>query len=508
MVSALGLLAFGCYANFQENYFIEVTIPGIVEGTATMFDSEAYFAKNALTTVSVEVDIECNNSNDLELYVGYKASTYELLDVSQPMKEVCLWSGADLHPTKSVNCLSVQQHSPVQTKLNMQWGLLGIGFSTDDYVQADERIWYLEIKHLGDGPYGYERNVTQEINGTLITLPEYFPHINILNKFELAFNDITFQTLLHPVFDSSCAVVVVIRGVNHELGTEDKATAAALGFRQQASSWSATGSTSSIHWVIVFATENYAAVSMVDSIWMVHAGYLFIFGEHPDCGTYYYRHPNGMYDYGFRIIYCMDGSESNLPTKTCTQTDDGFLEAMYDYADVMCDTTEDLIVFIQSHGSTQWGYHVTLTSSSINLLLGWTNAITANEHKAKISAITDDGTDVFLWLDSCHGNWMTSWSPSQHNNHLEVWCYAPYAYQMAWNIVNPPVYNKAYWQFDHGGQKACEAEWFFSFIEEPLLHDVTWMGEQIGPYFNETLHPGISSLYRGCFLRAPFVIFG
>ena len=46
VISAIGLLAIGFHTNMQ-NYFTQTIIPGIVEGTATMFDSEAYFTKNS-----------------------------------------------------------------------------------------------------------------------------------------------------------------------------------------------------------------------------------------------------------------------------------------------------------------------------------------------------------------------------------------------------------------------------------------------------------------------------
>ncbi len=146
------------------------------------------------------------------------------------------------------------------------------------------------------------------------------------------------------------------------------------------------------------------------------------------------------------------------------------------------------------NGSFQWGYHVTLTSESHNLWFGWTNVITAGEHKTKIGAITNDGTYVFLWLDSCRGYTMGSWSSGEHNNHLEIWYYIPLGYQMAWTPDGQPSYRYAYWQYDHDGHKDCEAEWLFSNLLLFYPYSVTVIGDDIEEYFNDTLHPGVSEM--------------
>ncbi len=497
IVIVLGAFGTMLFAGFQilPDYYSNTKIPGIVEGTAKVFDTQTYFTKNELSTASVEIDIDCNNTNNLDLSIGYKTPSYDLLDASHPTKEISLWNGRDLYPTKSIDCLAIHSDSLSINRLNMKWNLLEIGFSANEYVRAEERIWYLKIKKIDGISYGYERNITEEINGTLVTIPDYVPNINILNKFEITFNDIRFQTLLHPFFDGSSDIVVVIRGVNHEIGTENRDTAFELGLEQKVKSWSSYTTTDTgpnDQWAIVFATEAYETIYLNDYRFFVHGGYLFIFGEHPSSVC---RHPNGIYDYGYSVMYCMDGSEINLPTRTCAKTDDGFLEAMYDEADNLLGNRDKLIVFVHCHGSFQWGYHVTITSESHNGIFGWTNVIRAGEHKTKVSAITNDGTYVFLWLDCCRGYTMGSWNSNQHNNHLEIWYYIPKGYQMAWTPDEQPSYYKyAYWQYNHSWYHACEAEWFFTNLKLYYPYSVTFIGDDIEEYFNDELHEDESEM--------------
>ncbi|NPE09107.1 MAG: hypothetical protein GNW80_12555 [Asgard group archaeon] len=100
IISSILLLVFaGLVA--PRNYMLDIRIPGIVEGTARMVDTEAYFTKNELTTATVDMKIICNNTDNLEVSIGYKSPTENLMDASSPDKEVNVWSGEDNFPAEN-----------------------------------------------------------------------------------------------------------------------------------------------------------------------------------------------------------------------------------------------------------------------------------------------------------------------------------------------------------------------------------------------------------------------
>ncbi|MCE7743513.1 MAG: hypothetical protein GPJ52_00095 [Candidatus Heimdallarchaeota archaeon] len=489
VISALFLLVFAGLV-VPRNYLLNMKIPGIVEGTAKVIDTESYFTKHELTTATVDMKIICNNTDNLEVSIGYKSPTEKLMDASSPDKEVTVWSREDNFPTE--NYLQLTTNSFSKGELVGEWDLLDIGFDKTEYVKADERIWFLKIKDASGGPYGYERNITEEINGTLVTIPDYVPNMNYIEYFSLSFNSLIFRTLLHPYFDGSCDIVVPIRGVDHELAPEDEGNTQEELARIKGTWTSTTTTQGSIErWAVVFATENY--VVHTDSIWMAWGGCLFIFGEHPNS---VYRHSDGIYDHGYNVMYCSDGSESTLPTKTCGMTADDYLKQMLSQADTECDSNDRLIVFVHGHGQRAWtGRHLTITGASIVFIpfppfFVWYNVMTRDNYFDYIESITDDGTHVFLWIDTCHGNGMDNWPSNKHHDKLEVWSYVKYGYQMAWANSTPyDTWDYAYWQFNQSGHYACEADMFFTNVESGS-DTVTVEGNQIEAWFDNTLHPG------------------
>ncbi|MBK5113328.1 MAG: hypothetical protein KGD59_02450 [Candidatus Heimdallarchaeota archaeon] len=485
IMSSILLLVFaGLVA--PRNYLLDIRIPGIVEGTAKAIDTESYFTKNELITATVEMKIICNNTDNLEVSIGYKSPTEELMDASSPDKEISVWLGGDNFPAE--NYMQLTTNSFSNGELVGEWDLLDIGFDKTEYVKADERIWFLKIQDTSGGPYGYERNITEEINGTLVTLPDYVPNMNYIEHFGISFNGLIFQTLLHPYFDGSCDIVVPIRGVDHELvPVEDGNTQEQLA--QIKGTWSSTTTTqgSIARWAVVFATEDYIWHS--DAQWMAWGGNLFVFGEHSNSVE---RHPDGIYDHGYSVMYCSDGSESTLPTKTCSQTDESYLKQMLSQADTVCDSNDRLIVFVHCHGQRSWiGRHMTVTGSTRYYFpYTFTNVMHRDDYFDYIESITDDGTHVFLWIDACHGDGMDNWPSDKHHDKLEVWSYVKYAYQMAWSESSPyDTWDYAYWQYTHDLHKDCEAEMFFTNVESGS-DDVTDEGDDIEYWFDNTLHPG------------------
>ncbi|MBN1331252.1 MAG: hypothetical protein JXA54_17420 [Candidatus Heimdallarchaeota archaeon] len=460
-----------------RSYLLEIKIPGIVEGTAQAIDTEALFINNEVTKATAYIDIKCNNSEDIDLLIGYKVPTEELMQATNPVKEYKIFSGYDLYPLKKT---AISEKSDIN-KINGTWDLLDVGFNKKEYVKADERIWYLKIVDTRNGPWGYERNITQEINGSLITLPDFVPNMNYLKNFAITFNDLTFKTLLRPFFDGSHDIIVPIRGVNHEI--EEKRTSPQLLAKVKGTWTSTTTSQGSIEkYAIVFATETYDGPNS-DIIWASWGGQLFVFGEDPN-GPY--RHPNGIYDFGWTVLYCNDGTENTIPIKTTDATDESYLKQMMTVADNELEGNDRLIIFVHGHGErASGGKHITITTNS-KVRIGWTNVMHRSDYYEYIEAITDDSTHVFLWLDSCHGNGMDSWSSSDHHYCLEIWSYVEHAFQMAWSTGS--TWDYAYWQYTHDAQKDCEAELFFDNADGGGYEDITELGDNIEYWFDNTLH--------------------
>ncbi|MCE7744111.1 MAG: hypothetical protein GPJ52_03130 [Candidatus Heimdallarchaeota archaeon] len=468
----------------HDEYLLDIKIPGIVEGTAIAIDTQKYFTRNSLTNATTDIIIKCNNSENLKVSIGYKTPNEELMDASNPDKEIIVWTGQDNFPEENLKSLS--KGSTTRNELVGKWDLLNIGFTTTDYVYVGERIWFLKIRDMSEGPYGYERILTEEINGTLVEIPDYQPNINYLEYFAISFNELTFQTLLHPYFDGSCDIVVPIRGVNHEVVIPEEETEQAAHIL--GTSWSTTTTTqgSIARWAVVFTTENYDRSE--DTTFAVWAGYLFIFGEHPD--SYKGHHPDGLFDFGYNVIYCSDGSESDLPTKTCAETDESFLKSMLTSADSVCDSNDRLIVFVHGHGGAGVSGHVTKTTNTY-WFFGFRNVMKKSDYFNYIESITDDGTHVFLWVCCCHGNGMDDWSPSDHHYKLEVWSYKPNGFGMAYEWEEGG-WKSAFWMYSWGDPLvwfACEADLFFTNVESGP-DGVTDVGDDIEYWFDNTLHDG------------------
>ena len=475
-ISAFSLLLYAGIT-VPQNYLKDVRIPGIVEGSAKMVDTEKYFTRNILETATVEIDITCNNSDNLELSVGYKSPYVDLLDISKTKKEVKLWRGGELYPAKTIIDKAITTSKVEKTQITKWWDLLEADFTTEEYVKADERIWYLKIKDISGGPYGYEKNITEIVNGTTITYTEFIPNICFLNAFELSFNNMRFKTLLYPCFDGTAEIIVPIRGVNHELILEEE-TPTENSDSPSKGSFSTTTTNDwrpYNHWAVVFATAVYEDSSTENTNWAVYAGHLFMMGQAPNPPyTFMYDLPNGIFDYGWSIIYCLgkvSNSLYNVPTKTCDYTDDDFLDSMLTQADSKCGANDELIIFTHGHGKLVWLQHATCTYYTD----GSSDVFTCSEYKDAVDDITSDSTYVFLWVACCQGDGLGSWLSSKHNYHLEVWYYTYVVKGMA--LIYSNYY---YWYYGTNSNYGIEGYLFFNYASStnPLYH-VKWIGDAI-----------------------------
>jgi hypothetical protein len=497
----------------EENYLLDKQIPGIVEGTAKMVDTEKYFTTNSMKTSSMELNLVCNNSDYLEISVGYKKPTYSLLNARNPEKEITLWSGENNFPTKSVgkSSSSDSKESTLKNRIAKEWDLLSIGFRPEEYLKADERIWFLRIKDTREGPYGYNE-ITDSVvyNGTRYTQTDYHPNMNYLETFELSFNQVTFKTLFHPFFDGSTEVVVPIRGVDHELTCEDKQTENEIRGQGGGSTWSVSITNpypdpGDDRWAVVFATAGYDDGD--DASYMSVEGCAFILGL--SSGSLW--RPYGVIDYGWNVAYCMDEHpDGNHSLDTCEKTDDDYLKQMLSFADSMVSSNEELIVFVNCHGSeyeslfNRHGPHRTLSSkSTFNWFYGYSDTMTASAYKNYISDITNGGTYVFLWIDCCHGDGLNTASDWQgyHNNHLRVWAYDPYSYNDAQPL------NVSYSSSEFEWITGWEAWCFFrhSYYYNPPTNDfdLDYIGDEAQDQFNLD-HPDSEMYIVDCFNEYSF----
>ncbi|MBN1329347.1 MAG: hypothetical protein JXA54_07730 [Candidatus Heimdallarchaeota archaeon] len=463
----------------ETSYLLDEQIPGIVKGTAKMVDTETYFTKHTLQQSSIKLDLVCNNSANLEIALGYKASSEPLAIAALPLKEKVIWEGS------VDSAKSVENENP--GRLLIEKDLSSFGFTTEVYVKANERIFYLRINDISGGPYGYETIIPTEINGSVYELPEYIPNICHLNKFKLIFDDLIFETMLYPFFDGSTEIVIPIRGVSHELAIENQNTYYKIYGKDVRGSYSATtppiGSNSL--WAIVFGTSNY------DSIWFHKLDYppmecrSFILGCArtilPD------EFEPGIMDYGWRVAYCMDGNTSQTDIATCTKTDDGYLESMFDFANGKLGLAGKLIVFVSSHGlKVGTGDHMTITGNS-NLIWGWTNAVHCDEYEDKVDTITNDGTHILLWISACHGDGLNDFSSSDHNYCLESWSFKPVHEGVpSTRRATDGTYNSFCWLFNGSGgvlYPNSECAFFFYYAAQGACeYTVTEIGP-IAKYF-------------------------
>ncbi|HUU78869.1 MAG TPA: hypothetical protein VMX55_11025 [candidate division Zixibacteria bacterium] len=504
VISAIGTLVFSGVTKLEpQDYVSTIRVPGIVEGTAQMIDTQSYFTKNKLVKAYTEINLVCNDSNYMEIAIGYKDPKYDLTDARIPSKELTLWSNGNKYPLES------QDKGSTTSNINVEWNLLTMGFSATEYIKADERIWYLKIKDNRMGPFGYEKNITMEYEGNLFTVPDFVPNMNYLDTFELRFNDIVFKTLFHPFFDGSTEVVVPIRGVQHELVNFDGQVTNEILGDYGLNSWSTTtGEYGNTLWCIVFATQVYDMGwddDLPDIRWAVLAARTFIKGT----DGRFSRHPVGLVDYGWNVAYCMDGDNfDSTDMKTVSKTDESYLKSMLDYADGKLGQLGRLIVYVHGHGHRYdiiTGPHVTLTTNSRYRVIWWSNVMTRDNYYTYIDKITDGGTHVFLWVDCCNGYGLESWPSGRHNYCLEVWCYQKYSYaQGPSDNPNPPPATFTYdtWDFYHSGwprslDKDSEGERFFSGAEEgSCVETITHLGEEIVDWFNNHLHLGDSTMIQ------------
>jgi hypothetical protein len=338
-----------------------------------------------------------------------------------PTKEIVIWSGEDIFSESSSYYKS--ENEEVVSRITKEWDLLSIGFTTDEYVKADERIWYLRINEISSGTYGYEKNVTEVINGTEYNAPEFIPNIHYIEEFKLVFNQLIFETMLYPFFDCSKEIIIPIRGVNHELAIEDPKTDQEIkGMSINGTSWSTTtpSTGSGNMWCIVFGTSNYVYTGSSKLDYPPMECRCFMLGSEKSTTADAFK--VGVMDYGWRVAYCMDGNSTQTNIATTTQTDDNFLEAMFAFADDQLETYGKLIVVVGCHGKKYARKHHTMTGKS-RCIAFWINTIKLSEYENMIDDITSDGTHVLLWIGACHGNGLDSFSSSDHNYNLESWSF-------------------------------------------------------------------------------------
>jgi hypothetical protein len=403
-------------------YLLDTKVPGIVKGSAKMVDTKTYFTTYELQDSSVRLDMVCNNSNNLRIAIGYKSPAEDLMKADNPAKEVVLWSGGNLYPE---SCLRYKAESTAVSRITNEWDLLAVGFTVDEYVQADERIWYLRINELSSGPYGYERGELQVINGTEYLIPEFIPNMHYIKEFKLVFNTLIFETLLYPFFDGSTEIIIPIRGVSHELAIEDQKTNLEIRGMSLQGSWSTTttpGDLGNDHWVVVFGTSNYdGPFAYLDYPPMECRS--FILGCARSTAADEFK--VGIMDYGWRVAYCMDGNSSQTDIATTTKTDDDYLKAMLDYADGELGNNDQLIVFVAGHGVAYTGQHNTVTTKTKYRFFVYTNTVKLTGYEDKVDDITTDGTYVLLWISACHGWGLNNFPARRHNYKMESWSFRP-----------------------------------------------------------------------------------
>lgn len=380
----------------------------------------------------------------------------------------------------------------MSNSISRRWDLLSLGFTAKEYPHAEKRIWYLKIKGIDDGPYGYEMNQTINYNGTQVTAPEFIPYINYLEAFELTFNDLSFETQFYPFFDGSNDIIIPIRGVNHEISKKNQM----MDYRFGLNSWSVTGN-AYYHWAVIFGTQKYNSILISEAKWSTMGCRTFAKGsDDPN------RHPDGLIDYGWLVVYCLDGDSETTDMKSVDKTDDEHFRAMMQFVEGITTSQDKVIIFTHGHGdinTVQTGpggeishEHCTLTTKSHLIIAFWTNVLMVSDYHNLIGDITEDGTHVFLWLARCHGIPIGGWPDDKHNNRLLVWYYDPVGYQQGFSYPLS-TYEDFSWTEDNwpyvGVSKKSEAEMFFSAAEQGTnTIDIYSIGCDIQYYFNHILY--------------------
>ncbi|MHA1502240.1 MAG: hypothetical protein ACTSSB_10365 [Candidatus Heimdallarchaeota archaeon] len=386
----------------QSNYLLDKEVPGIVKGTSLMVDTERYFTKYEPVESKARLDLICNNSNNLQISIGYKLPTEALAKADDPIKERMIWNCRDVSPKQSID-YKFETESIVSdsNRITKEWDLTSLGFNLDEYVKSDERIWFLRIRDISGGPYGYEVNTSIDVNGTIYEVPEYIPHRHIIEEFKLVFDNLIFET--HE--DEKTAYEVKGRISNNSYTTTQ------------------TGTYGNNMWAVVFGTSEYNYIFSSDLLYPPMECRSFILGCAWSGSPGAFK--VGIIDYGWRAVYCMDGNSAQTDIATTTQTDDNFLEDMLNFADSNLGSTGKLVVFVAGHGKKPFGKHISMTGKSHLVFFIWSNVVKLSEYEDEIYDITADGTHVLLWISACNGNGLDSFSSSEHHNNLESWSFRP-----------------------------------------------------------------------------------
>ncbi|NHJ48133.1 MAG: hypothetical protein FK733_10125 [Asgard group archaeon] len=418
------------------DYFIQKEVSGIVEGTTQMFDTFAYLQDNPLEKFSTVVQINSQLRDKMSISIGYKSINYDLLSIPsskgeiearRDCKEIELWSGSDSFPGHSKSLLiSDTTEKSHDYGINMEWNLLGIGFTNEDYVKADERIWYLKIQGKNDIVQGIEEVETIILeNGTVITYNEFIPYENSIKKFELHINDLIFETQFYPYFDGTTDIIIPIRAVNHEL--KEMKEVLNDNYSNKKAWYDQTTipgyNLNKDKWCVVFATCKFKYWN--DMQFPGAEGSGFILGS--EARDYSYSIDSwqylGVIDYGWSVIYCMDQYTGvDHPLDTVTYTYDSYFNGMITEANSKVGSGDELMVLVLGHGGNDGGKHYTPTYQT---KYTWHYVIKRDEYRSYMDDITNDGTYVFLHISACNGNGFSSWDATYHNNRLAIWTYIP-----------------------------------------------------------------------------------
>ncbi|MGC9780582.1 MAG: hypothetical protein HZR80_15165 [Candidatus Heimdallarchaeota archaeon] len=444
----------------EYKYLKKKEIRGIVEGDALIFDHKVFFAQQDLESCSAIVDVVCNNKTNLEISIGYKSSAFELLEIPKndsglipdnQYKEVVLWSTENLFPASSVDLTNdtYMQNTTQLRSIHNSWNITAIGFSKEDYVNAEERIWFLRVSSK------------ESTNGSLNLTDTNDTRINYLKSFQLHYDNLIFESLFHPFFDSSCEIVIPIRGVHHEIkrSSDEEQTVSKATTKEyyETPGYDFPGSN---RWAVVFATSMYDKSSLEDCPDQALAASALILGisnkyigsiSVPVEWQYY-----GLVDYGWHVIYCIDYSGLYTPLSTVAETKKEYFMDMMDEVNTNVGSGDELFVYVFGHGR-DGSEHKTYTTIARPIFPN--RFIKLDDYKTTVSDITDDGTYVFLWVKACYGYGFDDWDQSEHNNRLMI-CY--YQEISAVKLESAASYDSFAWPMPARGYfdtRLCDINW-------------------------------------------------
>jgi len=269
--------------------------------------------------------------------------------------------------------------------------------------------------------------------------------MSYLASFEIQYDNLVFNTLLHPFFDGTTEVIVPIRGVNHELNFPSQQKPQELATALSTESDYETNeshSGSKDRWAVVWGSscdELHSSWGLGYRDWVPIECSAFILGcnyEIDDLEAWQYY---GVYDYGWNIAYCMDDYDDDHPLETCETVCDDFFEDMMNFVDGELGASDELIVYTHSHGAPFRGEHYTLADPSRKSRWSVYNAISCKSHFTctsyyeEIDDITEDGTYVFLNVATCYSSsaysgiddGIDTFPSNKHNSKLLTWSFAP-----------------------------------------------------------------------------------